>query len=205
MKAIPNYENYLIDEQGNIFSTLTNKYIKSCKRKDGYLLVGLYKNGARTNFQVHRLVALTYIPNPNNYPQVNHIDENKENNSIENLEWCTTQYNLTYGDRIAKAMSKRKENDPNGLSYVQSMKTRRKSNPNNECFKQTAKTRTLNGCVNAEKKIAQYTLDGELISIYDSIVQAATLTNCSKGCICECAKGKKEMHKGYIWKYYFDN
>lgn len=204
MKAIPNYENYLIDEKGNIYSTLTNKYIKACKRKDGYLLVGLYKNGARTNFQVHRLVALTYIPNPNNYPQVNHIDENKENNSIENLEWCTAKYNLTYGDRITKAMSKRKENDPNGLSYVQAMETRRKSNPNNECFKQTTKTRSLKGCVNAEKKIAQYTLDGELIGVYDSIAQAAALTKCSKGCICECAKRKKETHKGYIWKYYFD-
>ena len=90
------------------------------------------------------------------------------------------------------------------MELMKAMETRRKSNPNNECFKQTTKTRSLKGCVNAEKKIAQYTLDGELIGVYDSIAQAATLTKCSKGCICECAKRKKETHKGYIWKYYFD-
>ena len=98
-------------------------------------------------------------------------------------------------------MKKRKENDPNGNSYIQSMETRRKNNPNNECFAQTVKTRTLKGCVNAEKEIAQYTLNGELLNTFISIAQAAKKTNCSAGCICECAKGKKEQHKGFIWKY----
>lgn len=67
---------------------------------DGYLVVCLYKDGAKKTCKVHRLVAQAFIDNPNNYPEVNHIDENKENNCIDNLEWCTTKYNLTYGHRL---------------------------------------------------------------------------------------------------------
>lgn len=201
MKEIPNYENYLIDENGNIYSKFRNRFLTPCINKWGYYIIGLYKNRERKEFQVHRLVALTYIPNPNNLPQVNHIDENKQNNNVNNLEWCTSQYNLTYGSRIKKAIAKRKENDPNGESYIKSMETRRNSNPNNECFKQTTKTRTLKGCVNGEKKIGQYSLSGELLNTFISIAQAAKQTNCSAGCICECAKGKKDQHKGFIWKY----
>lgn len=202
MKEIPNFENYLIDENGLIYSKFSKKYIKPFLHRDGYLRIGLYSNGTRKEFQIHRLVALVYLPNPDNLPQVNHKDENKLNNNVNNLEWCTCQYNLTYGNRIAKAMETRKLNDPNGESYIRSMTTRRKSNPNNECFKQTVKTRTLKNCVNAEKKIAQYTLDGTLIAVFDSIAQAAQKTNCSAGCICKCAKGKKKMHKGFKWEYF---
>lgn len=68
--------------------------------KKGYDTVGLCRNGSREWFLVHRLVALTFIPNPNNYPVVHHIDENKSNNHITNLEWCTYHYNNTYGDRL---------------------------------------------------------------------------------------------------------
>lgn len=55
------------------------------------------KQGKRTTKNVHRLTAEEFIPNPNNYEQVNHIDENKENNCIDNLEWCTLTYNINYG------------------------------------------------------------------------------------------------------------
>lgn len=201
MKEIPNYNNYLIDENGNIYSKYSNKLLKPFTHRDGYMRIGLYKDGQRKEFQIHRLVAITYLPNPHNLPQINHKDENKLNNSVENLEWCTGQYNLTYGGRIAKAMETRKKNDPNGESYIRSMKSRKKSNPNNECFKQTVKTRTIKGCVNAEKRIAQYTLDGELLNTFISIAEAAKKTNCSAGCICRCAKEKQEQHNGFLWKY----
>ena len=62
----------------------------------GYLIVNLCKNGEQKPFKVHRLVAQAFIPNPLNYPQINHKDENKTNNSVDNLEWCDCQYNIDY-------------------------------------------------------------------------------------------------------------
>lgn len=68
--------------------------------KKGYESVGLCIDGSRKWFLVHRLVAMAFILNPNNYPVVHHIDEVKDNNKVENLEWCSYQYNNTYGNRL---------------------------------------------------------------------------------------------------------
>lgn len=68
--------------------------------KDGYLTVGLRKDRRKITYGVHRLVANAFIQNPYNLPEVNHKDENKENNNIDNLEWCTTKYNINYGTAI---------------------------------------------------------------------------------------------------------
>ncbi len=66
--------------------------------RGGYAEITLNKNGKGTRHKLHRLVAMTFIPNPENLPEVNHIDENKLNNNVENLEWCTRDYNLLYGN-----------------------------------------------------------------------------------------------------------
>ena len=63
----------------------------------GYLYVNLCKEGKSKRFHVHRLVAIHFISNSNTYPQVNHKDENPSNNRVDNLEWCTTKYNINYG------------------------------------------------------------------------------------------------------------
>lgn len=65
--------------------------------KDGYMVVGLYKQGKEKKFLVHQLVAQAFIPNPNNYAEINHKDENKKNNIFSNLEWCSRKYNVNYG------------------------------------------------------------------------------------------------------------
>ena len=70
--------------------------------QNGYYKVALAKYNKKTNFRVHRLVADAFIPNPNNWSFINHIDENKSNNNAENLEWCTRQYNNNYGHRNEK-------------------------------------------------------------------------------------------------------
>lgn len=81
---------------------------KAVVKSDGYVEVHLRKNGKGLSIKVHRLVAEAFIPNPYNLPQVNHIDEDKTNNNVSNLEWCTRDYNMHYGTGIDRAALKRK-------------------------------------------------------------------------------------------------
>lgn len=73
------------------------KVLSPVIKDNGYLQVGLYYNGKYKMFLVHRVVAQAFIPNPDNLPEVNHLDEDKTNNNVTNLEWCDRSYNLKYG------------------------------------------------------------------------------------------------------------
>ena len=95
-KKIKDYENYLVYEDGSIFSIKSNKYLKPRFNSEGYANVYLHKNGFGKNFKVHRLVAQAFLPNPHNYSEINHIDYDKTNNNIVNLEWCDRSYNVRY-------------------------------------------------------------------------------------------------------------
>lgn len=108
-KDIPNYEGlYQVSNLGRIRSLYNyRKYnILTQNIKRGYYQIGLRKNGVRKWHQVQRLVALAFIPNPNNLPQVNHKNENKLDNNVNNLEWCSVSYNNTYGTRIKRVKEK---------------------------------------------------------------------------------------------------
>ena len=105
-KIIEGFENYEISNLGRVKNINKNKLMTISKRKNGYCTVKLSKNGKAKEYKVHRLVALAFIPNPKQYPHINHKDENKENNSVSNLEWCNNQYNNTYGTRIKKQSDK---------------------------------------------------------------------------------------------------
>lgn len=112
LRSIPGYEGlYLIDTSGNVLSCRKNRYLKPKRDKDGYKEVVLYRNGSRKYYRVHRLVVITYIPNPNGYPVVNHKNEVKDDNEVSNLEWCTVKYNDNYGSRNHK-MSQTKQTAP---------------------------------------------------------------------------------------------
>lgn len=78
----------------------------------GYCCVELTKNSKLETFKVHRLVASVFIPNPNNLPQINHKDENKDNNRVENLEWCDSYYNNNYGTKKERIELNRKDRKP---------------------------------------------------------------------------------------------
>lgn len=78
------------------------KILKLCTDKYGYLKVGLWKNGKQKYFLTHRLVAEAFIPNPYNLPCINHKDECKTNNNVNNLEWCNSKYNNAYGTRTER-------------------------------------------------------------------------------------------------------
>ena len=109
---------YEVSNVGLVRSVRTGKILKNCLDKDGYCRVGLHKDGVQKNVFVHRLVAYAFIPNPNGLPEINHINECKTDNRIDNLEWCTREYNNNYGtrnERAAKAQSKTVEQlDENG-------------------------------------------------------------------------------------------
>ncbi len=86
-KDIKGYEGeYKVSNCGNVYSCKRNIILKPSTTKNGYLRVSLCQNGIKKYFSIHRLVAEAFIPNPNNLPQVNHIDENKKNNNASNLE-----------------------------------------------------------------------------------------------------------------------
>lgn len=82
---------------------IKEKIMKPSKDKDGYLIIGLQcarKHKKQKTYRIHQMVAKAFIPNPFNLPEINHKDEDKTNNHVDNLEWCTTKYNLTYGHRL---------------------------------------------------------------------------------------------------------
>lgn len=96
-KKIKGYEDYQVSGDGKVYSIKSNKILKPDIDKDGYEIYRIRdKYGNRKTFKCHRLVAFTFIENPNNLPIINHIDGNKRNNNLSNLEWCTVQQNTRH-------------------------------------------------------------------------------------------------------------
>ena len=97
-KDIKNYEGlYQVSNLGRVYSIRNNKILKPKLNICGYLSVNLKYKGSHVTKSIHRLVAQTFIENPYNFPQVNHKDEDKTNNCVDNLEWCSAKYNINYG------------------------------------------------------------------------------------------------------------
>ena len=103
MKDIKGYEGlYAITPEGEVWSYRGKKFLTPGVNNKGYLIVCLRKDGQNKMYKIHRLVAEAYLPNPENLPQINHRDENKANNCLQNLEWCDAKYNINYGTRNDK-------------------------------------------------------------------------------------------------------
>jgi len=115
---IKGYEGlYWINKKGEVKSRYRVK--KLSINKDGYYIVNLSKNGKGKSFYIHRLLALHFIPNPDNLPQVNHKDENKLNNDLNNLEWCTQDYNFHYGTRGIRSGQTQRKTSPKRKPVIQ--------------------------------------------------------------------------------------
>ena len=103
MGRIRSMERIIPYSDGRPNRHLASKIIRESFDKDGYKIAHLHKDGKSTSVRVHRLVAEAFIPNPDNLPDVNHKNEDKIDNRVENLEWCTREYNVNYGSRAKKA------------------------------------------------------------------------------------------------------
>lgn len=99
-KRVEGYTRYEVSNYGRVRNFFTKEQKALRKTKTGYMITDLKENGSKKTAYVHRLVAQAFIPNPNNKPQINHKDENKDNNFVSNLEWCTIEYNNQYGNHI---------------------------------------------------------------------------------------------------------
>ena len=142
-KNIKGYEGlYQVSDCGRVKSLISNKILKQVVNKStGYSQITLHKNGEVKTFSVHRLVALAFIPNPDNLPQINHKNEIKTDNVVENLEFCDATYNCNYGTKNDNIRKKTKQYTLDGkcvrswksLTEIQQTLGFKKSNLSNCC------------------------------------------------------------------------
>jgi hypothetical protein len=212
-KDIPNYEGvYQVSSIGNIRScdrrikTKSSRLIKGRIRKpiikEGkYISINLLDkaSGKSTRNSVHRFVAEAFIPNPENKPCVNHIDGNKHNNFVGNLEWCTYTENAIHA--IKTGLKK-----PHKVTEAQKQKLREKAksfkhlknwqNKNKGRMREMA----LSASLSKVKKVDQLDKEGNFIKQWDSIADAARGTGAVSHCIIKCTKGKLQTSGGFKWQ-----
>lgn len=108
MKDIIGYEGlYAITSCGKVWSYRSQRFLRPSLDKNGYCRVNLTKQNKSQTFYIHRLVAEAYIPNPDGLPQINHKDEDKTHNYINNLEWVSCKDNLNHGTRNIRSATRR--------------------------------------------------------------------------------------------------
>ena len=108
-KGMDYHGRYMVSSKGRVFDTKRNILMPMYLTR-GYWNIDLGSRKTKRHAPIHRLVAIAFIPNPDNLPQVNHKDENKQNNDVNNLEWCTAEYNVNYGTARERATETRRKN-----------------------------------------------------------------------------------------------
>ena len=225
------FTSYSVSNLGKVKNNLTSRVLKLRLDDYGYLLVNLHDTfHKQKTFKIHRLVALAFIPNPNSLPQVNHKDEDKTNNCVENLEWCTAKYNSNYGTKLSKQSKSMKGkmvgklNPMSGKHHSKEQKelwskqrkgqvSPMKGKHHSEETKQILKNKKLNSEMSqsALKRIkeansvpiVQLTIFEELVHQYSSISEAKS-QGFNTTCIGDCCRGQQKTHKGYKWMYLKD-
>lgn len=196
-KDIPGFEGlYQVSDLGRVKrlpvgkqypSRQTHNNIRKPHIKNGYYQVNLSKENKVKWISVHRLVAITFLPNPDNLPCVNHKDENRLNNNVDNLEWCTHRYNAMYGSGRLRQKLSVKANDPN-----------------NNWAQKVLETRDRRNMSNKRKAVYQMDLRGNVLNKFVSISEAARQTNSNISSISNCCTHKRVSAKGFKWEYYYE-
>lgn len=231
-RVIPDYSNYMVSNLGRFKNLKTNKILRQYVVMN-YLKVALRAdNGVRKMVASHRIVALVFIGTNDKSLHINHKDENKLNNVVENLEFCTMAYNNNYGTRNYRISQKQRNNiqyskkikqyDLNGNfireweSICEAGRAGYDRKGISDCCNQEDGSHTSSGClwkfsndnriitpyVNPVlKPVLCYNKYGEFIKEYKSASEASKELNLDSGAICWCCKGKRNIVKGYIFKY----
>ena len=182
MLKVKDFEDYTIDEIGNVFSIRKNKYLKQTINRNGYCKVTLQKDKYRKMFSVHRLVAQAYLKNYSNTLQVNHINGIKTDNRVENLEMVTAKENMQKAVEI-------------GL-FDKCKEIQRKNAIKNNLGKYH-----ILASESAKKRVAKYDKNNNLIQVYNSITEASRKNNINITSISYSANGKRKTGGGYIWHF----
>lgn len=186
-KPIPRYEsNYLVSENGEVWSVRRKRKLSPKRTRAGYLRVTLSVDGIAKTFAIHRLVAVAFIPNPENKPTVNHINEIKDDNRASNLEWATAKEQNIHGTRAARAVA---STDWGARSAKMD-------------YKEIARKHNYKTMNEAQKKrVVQKDTAGRVVATFGSIADAARSVNVSTGHIWQCCNGQRKTCKGSVWNY----
>lgn len=244
-KKVPGYDDYEASEDGQIRKISTQRIVKQSQNKvNHYMYASLSwrdEDGAlkRKNCLVHRIIATTFLPNPDGLPQVNHKDSNRVNNNISNLEWINVSDNLKHSFRDGRRFEACSRNASKNFkewhektkkpiiqktldgdiveifSSVREAANKTKITYTNIGFAANGKRLTAGGykwefvdnknqepLVRKDKcvKVEQLSLDGNLINIFNSIVDAAKATGCSERGISAVINGRNKTSGGFKWR-----
>ena len=186
-RPVPGYEAYYsVSNHGRVWSHYRNRHLKPIIGKTGYEFVHLSVAGNAKRIPIHRLVAEAFIPNPENKPTVNHINEVKRDNYVGNLEWATVREQNIHGTRIERAKAHTDWQARNEKIDYRAVAAKHNYHEINR--KQM-------------KPILQFSREGILIARHDGVSEAARKVGVLASHICCCLKGRRKSCGGYQWKY----
>lgn len=197
--------NYLISENGVVYSLKSSRYLKPSINSGGYYVLPLYIDGVKKQWKVHDLVAEMYIPNEEGKKYVHHKDGNKLNNSVDNLQWVTREEHAAiHSDKSSRIYifteETRRKMSESAMGKVISPETRKKISEANKGRRQTDEHKRKRA---EAKKVPIYQFDknNNLIKEWRSAIDAENGCGVSRNHICSVCKGKRKTAGGFIWRY----